>query len=101
MGTVASTTVVKGLCLTRSTVGTIQEVHDAKVAVYGVPLDSATTETKGTVLLKSAEELQEYNNSEEAALEAVIKAIAEAGANVVVCGQSIGELALTSWRSTR
>jgi len=91
---VGATTVVKGLCLTRNVVGTISEVFDAKVVVYGVPLDSSTTETKGTVLLKSAEELRDYNNSEEAALEAVIKAIADAGANVVVCGQSIGELAL-------
>jgi len=91
---VSATTVVKGLCLTRNVAGTISEVQDAKVVVYGVPLDSATTETKGTVLLKSAEELKEYNNSEEAALEATIKAIADAGANVVVCGQSIGELAL-------
>ena len=29
-------------------------VQGARVAVYGIPLDSATTETKGTVLLKSA-----------------------------------------------
>jgi len=92
--TVASTTVVKGLCLTRSTVGTIQEVFDAKIAVYGVPLDSATTETKGTVLLKNAEELKAYNDSEEDALEKTIKAIADSGAKLVVCGQSIGELAL-------
>jgi len=91
---VSGTTVVKGLCLTRNVFGTITNVKDAKIVVYGVPLDSATTETKGTVLLKSAEELKAYNNSEEEALEKTIKAIAETGANVVVCGQSIGELAL-------
>ena len=48
-------------------------MFDAKVAVYGIPLDSATTETKGTVLLKSAEELKAYNNSEEDALENILK----------------------------
>merc|ERR1719313_802276 len=72
----------------------ITDVRDAKVAVYGIPLDSATTETKGTVLLKSADELKAYNNSEEDALEKVIKAIAESGCNMLVCGQAIGELAL-------
>merc|ERR1719486_643696 len=77
-------------CITPS----IQEVWDAKVAVYGIPLDSVTTETKGTVLLKSAEELKAYNNSEEAALEKVIKSIADAGCNLLVCGQAVGELAL-------
>merc|ERR1719486_292497 len=77
-------------CITPS----IQEVWDAKVAVYGIPLDSVTTETKGTVLLKSAEELKAYNNSEEAALEKVIKSIADAGCNMLVCGQAVGELAL-------
>mmetsp|Transcript_18922 Transcript_18922/g.40114 ORF Transcript_18922/g.40114 Transcript_18922/m.40114 type:complete len:544 (+) Transcript_18922:260-1891(+) len=91
---VSGTTVVKGLCLTRSVLGTIHEVRDAKIVVYGVPVDSSTTETKGTVLLKSAEELKAYNNSEEDALEKTIKAIAATGANVLVCGQSIGELAM-------
>jgi len=91
---VGGTMVVKGLCLTRSVVGSISDVVDAKVVVYGVPLDSATTETKGTVLLKNAEELKAYNNSEEDALEKVIKGIADTGVNVVVCGQSVGELAL-------
>ena len=91
---ILATTVVKGMCMTRGVVGNITEVKDAKVAVYGIPLDSATTETKGTVLLKSAEELKAYNDSEEVALEKVIKEIAAAGCNMLVCGQAIGELAL-------
>merc|ERR1719486_1370482 len=77
-------------CITPS----IQEVWDAKVAVYGIPLDSVVTETKGTVLLKSAEELKAYNNSEEESLEKVVKAIADTGCNMLVCGQAGGELAL-------
>ena len=36
-------------------------------------VDSNTTETKGTVLIKSAEELESYSASEEASLEAHIK----------------------------
>jgi T-complex protein 1 subunit theta len=91
---ILGTTVVRGMCMTRGAVGTIVEVHDAKVAVYGIPLDSVTTETKGTVLLKSAEELRAYNDSEEAALEKVIKSIADTGCNLLICGQAIGELAL-------
>lgn len=91
---VDATAVVCGLCLPRNVAGTIKEVYGAKIAVYGVPLDAATTETKGTVLLKNAEELKKYNDSEEDSLEAAIKAIADTGANVIVCAQTIGELAL-------
>jgi len=91
---VNATTVVKGLCMPRNVHGNIKEVFDAKIAVYGIPLDSAVTETKGTVLLKSADDLMEYNNSEEKALERTIKAIADMGTKLIVCGQAIGELAL-------
>mmetsp|Transcript_21104 Transcript_21104/g.69108 ORF Transcript_21104/g.69108 Transcript_21104/m.69108 type:complete len:542 (-) Transcript_21104:696-2321(-) len=91
---VLGTTVVRGMCLPRSALGTIKEVQGARVAVYGIPLDSATTETKGTVLLKSAADLKNYNDSEEAALEKTIKAIRDTGVNLIVCGQAVGELAL-------
>jgi len=91
---ILATTVVQGMCLTRGVITQITEVHNAKVAVYGIPLDSATTETKGTVLLKSAEELKAYNNSEEESLENVIKSIADSGCNMIICGQQVGELAL-------
>jgi len=91
---VHATTVVQGMCLTRGVLGTITDARDAKIAVYGIPLDSATTETKGTVLLKSAAELKAYSNSEEESLERVIKAIADAGTKMLICGQAVGELAL-------
>jgi len=91
---IMSTSVVQGMCMTRGVITQLTEVWEAKVAVYGIPLDSATTETKGTVLLKSADELKAYNNSEEDALEKVIKAIAESGCNMLICGQQVGELAL-------
>jgi len=92
---ISATTVVKGMCLTRGVItASLQEVHDAKIVVYGIPLDSVTTETKGTVLLKSAEELKNYNRSEEESLERVIKDIAATGVNFLICGQAVGELAL-------
>merc|ERR1719252_384973 len=91
---VHATTVVQGMCLTRGVLGNITDVKEAKIAIYGIPLDSVTTETKGTVLLKSADELKAYNNAEEEALERVIKAIADTGVNLIICGQAVGELAL-------
>ena len=51
-------------------------------------------ETKGTVLLTNAEELQNYTKSEEDQFEGFIKGLAEAGVNVVVASGSISETAL-------
>lgn len=52
------------------------------------------TETKGTVLLKSASELLNFSSGEEELIEQQVKAIAEAGCSVLVCGGKIGEMAL-------
>lgn len=49
---------------------------------------------QGTVLIRSAEELQGYSRSEEDRLEALIKGIADTGARVVVAGSAIGDMAL-------
>jgi len=51
-------------------------------------------ETKGTVLLTSAEELQNYTKSEEAQFEGFIKGLAEAGVSVAVCSGSMSEMAV-------
>jgi T-complex protein 1 subunit theta len=62
--------------------------------VYGCAIDTSATETKGTVLIRNAAELEGYAVGEEARVEAAIKAIADTGAKVVVTGQTIGEMAL-------
>ncbi len=49
---------------------------------------------QGTVLIRSAAELEGYSRSEEDRLEALIKGIADSGARVVVAGSAIGEMAL-------
>lgn len=92
-GGVKQTTVVNGMCIPRRCHGTIKHVTDAKVAVFGCELDAAAPETKGTVLITSAEQLLNYSKSEEIMMEKQIKTIHEAGINVIVCGQTIGEMA--------
>ena len=46
-------------------------MRSAKIAVYSCPFDSMATETKGTVLLKSASELLEFSKGEESLIEKV------------------------------
>ena len=62
--------------------------------MYGCAIDTSATETKGTVLIRNAAELEGYAVGEEARVEAAIKAIADTGAKVLVTGQTVGEMAL-------
>ena len=93
-GTLTDSKVVKGLVLKRGVEGTVTEVTNGKVAIFSQGIDTATTETKGTVLIHDAEELKSYARSEEEKVEKAIKEIADAGVKVVIAGGSIGEMAL-------
>lgn len=50
--------------------------------------------SQGTVLIRSAEELENYSKTEEARMEEIIKSIADSGAQVIVSGASVGDMAL-------
>jgi len=86
--------VVNGMVFKRFVEGDISSALKAKIAVYSCPVDILQTETKGTVLIKSANELKDFSRGEESLLEQQIKAIADSGANVVVAGAKFGDLAL-------
>lgn len=49
---------------------------------------------QGTVLIKNAEELMNFSKGEENLMEAQVKAIADAGANVIVTGGKVADMAL-------
>lgn len=74
-GDIASSTVVKGMLLPRTTEGTIKNVSGAKITVFGCALELEGTETQGTVLIRNAEDMLNYNKSEEKALEEVCEYI--------------------------
>ncbi|KAF5829991.1 chaperonin complex component [Dunaliella salina] len=93
-GGLADSRVVKGMVFRRDAEGTIKHVENAKVAVFAQGVDTATTDTKGTVLIKTAEELENYSKSEESKLEEYIKNIANTGVKLVVSGTNIGEMAM-------
>ncbi|KAF0304636.1 T-complex protein 1 subunit theta [Amphibalanus amphitrite] len=86
--------VVQGMVFRREAEGTINTAEKAKVAVFTCPVDIAATETKGTVLIKTAQELKDFSRGEESQLEEQIKAIAATGAKVIVAGGKFGDMAL-------
>lgn len=92
-GSLSDSSVVNGAVLTRDVEGTVKKVHDAHVVVFTCDVEASQSETKGTVLLKSAEEFRNYSKSEETMLETKIKGIADAGVNVVVATK-FGEVAM-------
>ncbi|XP_022719282.1 T-complex protein 1 subunit theta-like [Durio zibethinus] len=87
-------TVVRGMVLKGDAVGSIKHMEKAKVAVFASGVDTSATETKGTVLIHSAEQLENYAKTEEAKVEELIKAVADSGAKVIVSGGAVGEMAL-------
>ncbi len=62
---------VKGMVFRRDVEGDVQSVSQSKIAIYSCPLESLQTETKGTVLLHTAEELKEFSKGEENQMEKV------------------------------
>merc|ERR1712172_255660 len=83
-----------GMVFRKTVDSNIIKKENCKVAIYTCPVDSLQTETKGTVLIKTAEELSTFSRGEENMLENQIKAIADSGASVVVSGGKIGEMAM-------
>ncbi|GFP79871.1 T-complex protein 1 subunit theta [Phtheirospermum japonicum] len=93
-GGLHDSTVVRGLVLKSDAIGSIKRIEKAKVAVFAGGVDTTATETKGTVLIHSAEQLENYAKTEEAKVEELIKAVADSGAKIIVSGSAVGEMAL-------
>lgn len=93
-GSLEQSRVVKGMVLGREPDGTIKKASRAKVGVFSCPIDISQTETKGTVLLKNAQEMLDFTKGEEERLEAAIKELYDSGLRVVVAGSTVGDLAM-------
>lgn len=53
----------------RTVEGLVTSKSKAKIAVYSCPFDVTTTETKGTVLIQTADELATFSRGEETKME--------------------------------
>lgn len=93
-GSIFNSEVVNGMVYKRLVEGVVNHAENAKVVVYSCPLDIVQTETKGTVLIKSAAELMNFSRDEENYLEKQIKAIVDTGVKVIVAGGKIGDMVL-------
>jgi T-complex protein 1 subunit theta len=93
-GGIQDSEVVHGVVIVRGSETSVKNATKAKVAVFNTNIEMQQGETKGTVLMKNAEDLLNYTSGEEEAFELFIKGLAEAGVSVVVCTGSMSELAI-------
>lgn len=93
-GDITQSHVVHGFVALRGMETTLISAKDAKIVVFGCGMEASATEAKGTVLMKNADDLKNYNKSEEKKMEEIIKGIADSGVKVCVAGGTVSEMAL-------
>jgi T-complex protein 1 subunit theta len=93
-GSLPQSNVVKGMVILRDAEGVVKRAENAKVIVFGCGIEASSTEAKGTVLLKNATDLLNYNKSEEKKMEEIMQSISDAGVKVVIANGSISEMAM-------
>ncbi|KAG8345551.1 t-complex protein 1 subunit theta [Trypanosoma vivax] len=85
---------VRGFVIARNPEGNVRHQKNAKIAVYSCAVDIPSTETKGTALIETADELLQFSKKEEEVMEEIVTNIHKAGVNVIVSNSTFGELAL-------
>lgn len=93
-GHISQSACVSGFVAQRGVETTKTYCADAKVVVFASGVEASSTEAKGTVLMKTADDLKNYNRTEEAKMEEIIEGIAQSGVQVIVTGGTISDMAL-------
>jgi T-complex protein 1 subunit theta len=65
-----------------------------KVVVFACGFEASSTESKGTVVMKNADDLKSYNKSEEEKMNEIVESIANTGVQVIVAGGNVSDMAL-------
>ena len=93
-GNVSQSQVISGMVIMRGSEGAVQHANDAKITVFACGIEASATEAKGTVLMKNADDLMNYNKSEEQKMDEIIKSVADSGTKVVISGGTVSEMAM-------
>ena len=93
-GNILQSNHIKGMVILRDAEGIIKKAEKAKVVVFGCGIEASSSEAKSTILLKNADELLNYNKSEEKKMEEIISGVAATGVKVVISHGSISEMAM-------
>lgn len=95
---VAESHLLTGFCVKSGVESTVTSLSSSsktiKIAVFACSFEASTTEAKGTVVMRSAEDLKNYNISEEQKMSDIVSTVVAVGVNVVVVGGNISDMAL-------
>ncbi|EIJ89257.1 T-complex protein 1 subunit theta [Nematocida parisii] len=94
VGSVEDSERFKGMLLESSPVGVVVSGENIKTAIYTCPLAISNMETKGTVLLKNAEDLLTYAQDDEKTTREFVDKLVSNGVGMIVCSGSIDGLML-------
>ncbi|KAK8823910.1 hypothetical protein WA538_001198 [Blastocystis sp. DL] len=92
-GSIDQSRMMGGMVLPNLPANDVLHVSPARVLILTCGLEASSSETKGTVLIRSAEELTRFTRGEEQSFGDEIAAIAHTGVNVIFAGGSISEIA--------
>lgn len=93
-GDLQETHVVRGLALDTRPQTSTKKKSKVKVACFTCSVAATQTETKGTILLNSANELLNYSKSEEDHMHKIIKTYHDMGIEIIVSGEKFSDMAL-------
>lgn len=91
---VGKSELIEGYVAQRGLETTMTSAKECKIAVFASGIEASSTEAKGTVLMKTADDLKSYNKTEEAKMEEIIQGIAETGVKLIVTGGNVSDMAL-------
>jgi T-complex protein 1 subunit theta len=91
---VASSTLMDGYVAQRGLETVCQKAAAAKICIFACGFEASSTEAKGTVLMKTADDLKNYNLTEEQKMSDIVESIAVSGIKVVVTGGTVSDMAL-------
>jgi len=94
-GTVEDTELVQGVILDKEKVHNSMpnQVENAKIALIKSPIEVKETETDAEISISDPSQMKSFVEQEEEQLKEMVNAIAESGANVVLCQKGIDDMA--------
>jgi T-complex protein 1 subunit theta len=93
-GSISDSVLLPGYVATRGVETTVTQLDNVKIAVFACGFEASSTEAKGTVLMKTADDLLSYNKTEERNMQNIVESIKESGVQFIVTGGNLSDMAL-------
>jgi archaeal chaperonin len=93
--TVDATTLVKGIILDKEPVheGMSKHIKNAKIALINQAFEVKKTEVDARIQIQEPSQFQAFLDEEERMIQKMVDKVSETGANVLICGKGIDDLA--------